>query len=955
MKIIKGSAYSGTKKMQKNIFIEIIIMKGYCILLLVSFLLLTVQSSAQKTEYVISSPSGSDVTHIDKNGISVIPNGRIITPAGKCFTVAPHPYGLALSNDGNIAVTANSGTSPLSITILRNLLSGNPEIQQIPPSPKGDEGVLASVFMGLAISPDNKLVYVAGGQENKVYIFDILSGAGKGAIDCRSNDSRGDYTHGYIGDMTISNDGRLLFAVDQIGFRLIIIDLQKQKVLSMVPVGRYPFGVALSRDEKTVYVANVGMYQYSYIKRKIKGEWIKGSIDAPAFAYGSKTSETGISNDTLQIPGLGPVNADESFSVWAIDITSLLKPVVLSKIKTGTLIGQKVEEIPAVGGSSPNSIVACGNFVFISNGTNDNITVLNSHDQKIVTHIKLSPEEKLASLRGIIPFGVAVSPDEKRIYVAESGINAVGVIDVESLKVIGHIPTGWFPAKLKVTPDGKKLIVANAKGFGCGPNGGSNFVPGPEGSYIGSLMKGTVEVIDIPADNKFQEFTRQVVENNFIIDKVQSSKFESRKDNPLPLFPGQKDSPIKHIVFISKENRTYDEIFGQKMNARGDSTIARYGVNATFTNRKKTAKVINATVMPNHLMLAKEFAISDNFYVDSDVSADGHRWLANTYPNEWVEATTPANYGNNRQYRDTSNAPGNLGLNGAAGAIYPEDYNESGSMWDHMFRHNINYYNFGFGVMFEPADYQDTYKYGGIKHLANFPMPTSLWSRTSYRYPTFNMAIPDQFRVDMFKKEFQEKWLCGKDTMPQMLTVIIPNDHGASERPAAGYPYRESYEADNDLAVGRTVEFLSHTSYWKNMLIVITEDDAQGGVDHIDAHRSILMCISPYIKKDYVSHVHTSFGSIFKTFWNILGIPYLNQYDAGANDFSDMFTSKPDYSSYSALPVDARIFDPQKALNPLDEKFDWKQLKKSPAIDDPQDMIRQSKEQDLWRLEKRPK
>ena len=151
MKIIKGSAYSGTKKMQKNIFIEIIIMKGYCILLLVSFLLLTVQSFAQKTEYVISSPSGSDVTHIDKSGISVIPNGRIITPAGKCFTVAPHPYGLALSNDGNIAVTANSGTSPLSITILRNLLSGNPEIQQIPPSPKGDEGVLASVFMGLAI------------------------------------------------------------------------------------------------------------------------------------------------------------------------------------------------------------------------------------------------------------------------------------------------------------------------------------------------------------------------------------------------------------------------------------------------------------------------------------------------------------------------------------------------------------------------------------------------------------------------------------------------------------------------------------------------------------------------------------------------------------------------------------------------------------------------------------
>lgn len=930
-------------------------MKGYSILLLISFLLLSVQSVAQKTEYVISSPSGSEFTQIVKNGTSVIPNGRLITPAGKCFTVAPHPYGLALSNDGNIAVTANSGTSPLSITLLRNLLSGNPEIQQIPPSPKGDEGVLASVFMGLAISPDNKLVYVAGGQENKVYIFDISTGAGKGSIDCKSNDSRGDYTHGYIGDMTISKDGRLLYAVDQIGFRLIIIDLQKQKVLSFVPVGRYPFGVALSRDEKTVYVANVGMYQYSYIKRKKKGEWMKGSIDAPAFAYGSKISETGISNDTLQIPGLGPINADESFSVWAFDVKTPDKPVILAKTKTGTLIGQKVEGIPAIGGSSPNSIVACGNYVFISNGTNDNITVLNSHDQKIVTHIKLSPEEKLASLRGIIPFGVAVSPDEKRVYVAESGINAVGVIDVESLKVVGHIPTGWFPSKLKVTPDGKKLIVANAKGFGSGPNGGRNFKIGPEGSYIGSLMKGTVEMIDIPADDQLQDFTRKVIKNNFAIDKVESPKFEGRKDCPVPLFPGQKESPIKHIVFISKENRTYDEIFGQNMNGRGDSTIARYGVNATFTNRKKTAEVRNATVMPNHLSIAKEFAISDNFYVDSDVSADGHRWLANTYPNEWVEATTPANYGGNREYRDSSNAPGNLGLNGAAGAIYPEDYNESGSMWDHMFRHNINYYNFGFGVMFEPADYKDTYKYGGIKHLANFPLPASLLNRTSYTYPTFNMSIPDQFMVDMFKKEFREKWQSGKDTMPQMLTIIIPNDHGAGERPAAGYAFRESYEADNDLAVGRIVEFLSSTSYWKNMLIVITEDDAQGGVDHVDAHRSILIAISPYVKKDYVSHIHTSFGSIFKTFWNILGIPYLNQYDAAANDLSDMFTNRPDFSFYSALPVDARIFDPQKALDPLNEKFDWKQLKKGPDIDDPGDMIRQSKEQDSWRLEKQHK
>lgn len=272
-------------------------------------------------------------------------------------------------------------------------------------------------------------------------------------------------------------------------------------------------------------------------------------------------------------------------------------------------------------------------------------------------------------------------------------------------------------------------------------------------------------------------------------------------------------------------------------------------------------------------------------------------------------------------------------------------------MWDHLARHSINYYNFGFGVMFEPADYNDKYKYGGIKYVANFPLPTSLFDRTSHIYPTFNTAIPDQFRVDLFKKEFIEKWGPGKDTLPQLITVILPNDHGAGERPDAGYAFRESYMADNDLAVGRIIEFLSHTPYWSSMAVVITEDDAQNGVDHVDAHRSVLMVVSPYARKNYVSHTHYSFGSIFKTFWNILGLPYLNQYDAGASDLADMFSATPDFTPYTALPVDNRIFDPQKALSPLDEKFDWKQMHESPDIDNPDDMIRESKEQDEWRIE----
>lgn len=898
---------------------------------------------------VLSAPAGSMYTVIDKMGTTVLPNGRLLTPEGKNLVVAPHPFGLALSNDGEIAVTANSGTSPLSITILKNL-SSSPDIMQVPPGHSTNAGVLESVFMGLAISPDNSKVYVAGGQSNKIFTFDLVSGNKTDSIDCVRSTDGIDYPDGYIGDMVISKDGSLLFAVDQMNFRLIIADTREMRVIRSVPVGRYPFGLALTNDEKKIYVANVGMFQYSKIGDiEEKSDYGK-ALSFPPFGYNTEEMRNGIVTDSLVIPGLGDPNSDMAFSVWCVSLEDISKPTVIARIKTGNLVGQMVEGIPAVGGSSPNSMALTSSFVFVSNGNNDNITVIDIGNDSVVKDINLKLDDAVKHFRGVIPFGLAVSPDEKKLFVAEAGINAIGVIDLSTFKIIGHIPAGWFPSKVKVTPDGKRLIVTNAKGYGSGPNGGKYFREGPEGTYIGNLMKGTVSIIDIPSDKELKKMHKKVIENNFKKEKA-ADLLKERNNNPVPLYGRQKESPIKHIVFISKENRTYDEVFGQVSGGEGDPSIARYGLGVTFSNRDNSLRVQNANVMSNHLKLASEFAMSDNFYVDSDVSADGHRWLVNTYPNEWVETCTAASYGGNRTYNPASKAPGSLAMNGAAGAIYPEDYNEAGSMWDHLERNNIDFYNFGFSVMFEPAFYHDSYKYTGIKQFANFPVPTPIFTRSSKQYPTYNMAIPDQFRITQFIKEFNEKWMSNKDTMPQMITVIIPNDHGAGERPEAGYAFRESYMVDNDLAVGRIVEFLSRTPYWKNMAIFITEDDAQNGVDHIDAHRSILMVISPYAKRNYVSKVHFSFGSIFKTFWNILGLPYLNQYDAGTTDLSDMFTSVPDFTPYTALPPDIRIFDPQKALSPLDEKFDWKALSKSPALDDPKEMIQDQKEKPEYRLE----
>ena len=918
-------------------------------LVMMHLLLATGCRSEEDKLVVLSAPAGSLYTTIDMDETTVIPNGRFLTPAGNNLLVAPHPFGLALSPDGNIAVTANSGVNPLSISIIRNLDS-KPEIMQIPPGYSTNKGILESVFMGLAITPDNSKVYVAGGQSNSIFVYDLLTGNKTDSIDCSVSEDGKSFPDGYIGDMTITKDGNLIYAVDQTNFRLVIIDTRTMKVKRSVPVGRYPFGVALTPDEKKVYVANVGMFQYSKIGTIEADSDYEGALDFPPFGYNTEEMKNGIITDSLVIPGLGDPNSDMAFSVWAISVENVDNPYVTAKIKTGNLIGHKVDGIPAVGGSSPNSLAVTSRYVFVSNGNNDNITVIDITRDSVVKEIFIKPDDAVKQFRGVIPFGLAVTPDEKKLFVAEAGINAIGVVDLESLEVTGHIPTGWFPSRIRVTPDGKKIIVTNAKGYGSGPNGGTNFKEGEEGTYIGNLMKGTVSIINIPSEKELKRMTSQVIDNNFRKEKA-SLAIKGREKNPIPLYGRQKDTPIRHIVFIAKENRTYDEVFGQIEKGEGDASIARYGHNVSFTNRNRTSKVENATVMANHLNLASQFAIADNFYVDGDVSADGHRWLVNTYPNEWVETSTAASYGGNRRYNPNLKAPGSLAMNGSAGAIYPEDYNESGSMWDHLERNNISFYNFGFSVMFEPAFYHESYKYTGIKQFVNFPVPAPIFTKTSREYPTYNTSIPDQFRISQFIREFNQKWMNGEEEMPQIITVIIPNDHGAGERPEAGYPFRESYMVDNDLAVGRIIEFLSHTPYWKNMAIFITEDDAQNGVDHIDAHRSILMVISPYAKKDYVSKVHYSFGSIFKTFWNLLGLPYLNQYDAAATDLSDMFSDTPDFTPYIALPPDLRIFDPDKALSPIDEDFDWNSLAESPILDDPEEMIKDQKEIPEYRLQ----
>ena len=312
----------------------------------------------KKTNNVVtlSAPAGRLETSINRTGKTVIPNGRFLTPYGKSIEVAPHPFGLTLSADGTVAVTANSGISPISISIIKDFQSNSPSVMQVPPGPDSEEGVLASVFMGLAISSDNKIVYVAGGQQNKIYLFSVDTGAKLDSVDCSISENGEPTPDGYIGDMVLSKDGRYLYAVDQMLFRMIVVDTRQKKIVSSAKTGRYPFGIVLSPTEDKVYVANVGMFEYSKLGTIEADKDYKKALDFPAFGFNSKEMKEGTRIGSLDIPGLGDPNVPESFSVWSFSVKDPSKPEVKAKIKTGVLVGETIEGIPAVGGASPNSL-----------------------------------------------------------------------------------------------------------------------------------------------------------------------------------------------------------------------------------------------------------------------------------------------------------------------------------------------------------------------------------------------------------------------------------------------------------------------------------------------------------------------------------------------------------------------------------------------------------------------
>ncbi|MBI4585967.1 MAG: phosphoesterase [Planctomycetes bacterium] len=866
-------------------------------------------------------PPGRDMyARLDPEGISVLPSGRWVKPAGESVSIEHDPFGLALSPDGQTILTVHDEV--LTVIPASDLQSAAryPSLDKKTPGPFANGS-----FMGAAVAGDSQTAYLSGGNGGDVILFDLKARRRTGSISLNAEVGGKKYADSFTGDLALSPDSKRLYALDQFNFRMVEIDTAAGKIVRSIPTGRFPFGLGLLPDGRKAYVANVGIFDYPLVPgvdlKKVKETGLK----FPAYGFPSREAEEGVEVEGRRIPGLGSPHVPEAVSVWAIDLEGWK---VTARLKTGYRMGDRVEGLEVVGGASPNSI-ACGRRrVFVTNATNDNISVIDPRSDAIEGTVRLTIDPRLDRWRGLIPFGLALSPDESRLYVALSGLNAVAVVDADSLAVLGAIPTGWFPTKLAVSPDNRWIAIATSRGFGAGPNGGLRFQVPPQGTYVGDIMLGTVHRLEAPDGVQLERYTREVVLNT-----VREIAVEDDGRNPLPAAPGLRRSPIRHIVYITKENRTYDQVFGQILEGRGDPSLARYGAGSTVCNKNRTRCESGVTVMPNHLKIARDFAVSDNFYCDSDASVHGHRWMVGTYPNEWVEA----NAATKKDCNIHSTAPGRKFVSGSSGAVYPEDYNEAGGMWEHLARHGIDFYNFGLGFEFSAADEEAEFADTGVRMHVSFPLPKPLFDRTSRIYATYNTSVPDQYRIDMFEKELEERWLSGRHPFPPVITMMIPNDHGADERPEAGYPFRESYMADNDLAVGRVLHRLSRTPWWKEMLVIITEDDPQDGRDSVDAHRSILLLAGPWVKRGHVSHTHANFGSILKTIYLLLDLPPLNQFDAAASLLQDFFTDQSDFTPYTAGPVDPRIFDPQKALKPYDRAFNPEWLKLSPQIDNEAD------------------
>lgn len=513
----------------------------------------------------------------------------------------------------------------------------------------------------------------------------------------------------------------------------------------------------------------------------------------------------------------------------------------------------------------------------------NSVSVIDVKARKVLENISTSLYPNAPT--GSTTNGVTLSEDDKTLFIANADNNNLAVFNVEKpgeSRSMGFIPTDWYPSAVKVI--GNRIFVTNGKGGTSKPNPkGPNPYKKRDDSvqYIGELFKGTLSIIDMPDESSLAAYSKVVYEN-VPYTKELEMKAAGEPGNPIPQNVGDP-SPIKYVFYIIKENRTYDQIFGDMPEGNGDSSLCLFPEHVT----------------PNHHALAREFVLLDNFYVDAEVSADGHNWSMAAYANDYVEKTWPTSYGQRG---------GTYDYEGSRQIAFPKD----GFIWDYCKRAGISYRSYG--------EFEAYSKNG----------ETSLTGNMAPNYADYNLEIKDIDREKVWEHDFDS--LLAINAVPRFSTIRLGNDHTSGAR--IGKPTPAAHVADNDLALGRLIEHLSQSSIWKESAVFVLEDDAQNGPDHVDAHRSIALVISPYVKRRSVNHTMYSTSAVLRTMELILGLPPMSQYDAAAPPLWSCFTDKANTTPYKALPNNVDLELKNLAVNESSRKSETFDLSREDAAPD---------------------
>ncbi len=812
---------------------------------------------------------------------TILNNNRVITPVGKETVLGDLPVNAVLSPDGAHLLVVNSGAGVQSLQVVN---TADSSVQQT--LPYYSDTAPNSVFVGAAYNPGGTHAYASGGGSNVIHTYDVAPSGqlsatadiSDGATGSLYPNISGPVPGPYPAGLSVSPDGNTLYVANNLANTVSIFNTTNNTLATTVTVGQLPYTTLATPDGKKVYVSNWGGNSVSV-------------IDAGARAV-VKTIPVGVANTVAA--------ATSHPSAMAL---------------------------------SPDGLL----FVSLSNS--DAIAVIDTATDTVARTLSVAPYYK-APLSSS-PQGLAVSPNGQYLYVADAGTDEVSVFALNGHggpeRKIGRIPTAWYPTAVAVSADNGTLFVTNAKGHGTGPNGNPQnltgtplsaypdparlappgVVSGLNGSvgycnctfdkFTASMIAGTLSIIPVPSPGRLRIDTFRVAINNHerpfsFLPNVRTP------GNPIPISPGGA-TPIKHIIYLLKENRTYDQVFGDEAIGDSDPSLALFP----------------RAVTPNIHALADHYGLFDNFYADAEVSADGHNWSLSANASDYNEKTWPQDYsagkGRNRNYDYESGSAINL--------------SPGGYLWDAAAAAGVSYRDYGLFLPFNTQTFITqtvgtacdgpvaTHTYGPVfksgapafyitppqgQELCFLPEQVSpntpnLAGHVDAKYRNYDLSYREADRVAEWQHEFNAYTANGQGNLPGLEFLRLANDHMMGTR--AGAPTPQAYAAENDAAVGQIVDTVSHSAVWGSTAIFVVEDDAQNGPDHVDAHRTEALVISPYTyhATPFVDHSLYDTAAMLRTMELILGLQPLSQFDAEAIPMWRDFNRTPDTTPYAAVPA----------------------------------------------------